>query len=219
MDTSNTHATLNCCFCEEISSKAFPDQYRSAYPVVSRICLETDEFVVLPTLSPLCAGHVLVLPRRHVTNLAALPERARKALLECAESTVSQLAERFGSDLYFFEHGVPRAGLACGVDHAHLHILPMSTGTATEVESRIETDFPALDSDDLVQALSLTTQVKTTSYLLHGPSLDSIRMSFGESIPSQYMRHLIAEIECRSDWDWKLLSGRTEFLSTCDALK
>src|SRR5260370_16477170 len=219
MDPSNANAALKCCLCEEISSKTFPDQYRSAYPVESRICHETGEFVVLPTLSPLCAGHVLILPRQHVTNLAALPEPALQALLVCAKSTVSRLAEHFGSDLYFFEHGVPGAGLACGIDHAHLHVLPMSANTTSEVESRIETDFPAQDADGLVQSLSLSAQVETTSYLLHCPTLHSMRMSFTKRIPSQYMRRLIADVEHRSEWDWKLLTGRPEFLATCTAFK
>ena len=219
MRTSNERAAFSCCLCEEISSRTFPDQYRGAYPVSSRICHETDEFVVLPTLSPLCAGHVLILPRRHVTNLATLSEPARRALLVCAESTMTVLAGHFGSDLYLFEHGVVGAGLACGIDHAHLHILPLSATTADAVELRIETDFPSHDSSSLIQGLSLANQVKATSYLLHGASLDSMRMSLHQSIPSQYMRHLIAQVEGRTQWDWKLLSARPEFLSTCSAFK
>jgi diadenosine tetraphosphate (Ap4A) HIT family hydrolase len=217
MMTSNMHVSNNCCLCEEISSRTFPGQYRSAYPIDSRICHETDEFVVLPTVSPLCAGHVLILPRQHVSNLATLPEPARRALLACANSTVSVLAEHFGSDLYFFEHGVAEAGLACGIDHAHLHILPLSAATADAVELHIETDFPAHSADSLVQSLSSSTQVKTTSYLLHGASLNSMRMSFSESIPSQYMRRLIADIQRRPEWDWKLLDGRPELFATCAA--
>lgn len=219
MKTSNERAALSCCLCEEISSRTFPDQYRGAYPVSSRICHETDEFVVLPTLSPLCAGHVLVLPRRHVTNLATLSEPARRALLVCVESTMTVLAGHFGSDLYLFEHGVAGAGLACGIDHAHLHILPLSATTADAVELRIETDFRSHDSSSLIQGLSLANQVKATSYLLHGTSLDSMRISVAESIPSQYMRRLIAQLECQAEWDWKLLNGCSEFLSTRGAFK
>ncbi len=219
MDPSNTHTALNCCLCEELSSKAFPGQYRSAYPVDSRICYETDEFVVLPTLSPLCAGHVLILPRRHVTNLATLPETARNALLVCARSTVRCLTEHFGSDMYFFEHGVSGAGLACGIDHAHLHVLPLSAITADMVESRVEADFSTHDADGLCQVLTLAGRIGAMSYLLHGDSLDSIRISLAGAIPSQYMRRLIAEVECRGDWDWKLLSAPSEFASTCGAFK
>jgi diadenosine tetraphosphate (Ap4A) HIT family hydrolase len=215
MDTANAHAPINCCLCEEISSKAFPDQYRSTYPIGSRICHETGEFVILPTLSPLRAGHILILPRRHVTNLAALPSTERQALLACAKSAEKRLSDRFGSELYFFEHGVTGAGLACGIDHAHLHILPLSAATADVVESHIEADFPYQYASGLIEGLSFANQVEATSYLLRGTNLDSVRMSLRESIPSQYMRRLIVEAEGRNEWDWKMLGGRADFLSTC----
>jgi serine/threonine protein kinase len=68
MAAIRNQAPLDCCLCEEISSGAFPRQYQEVYPVNSRICLNTGEFVALPTLSPLSPGHVLILPQNHVTS-------------------------------------------------------------------------------------------------------------------------------------------------------
>src|SRR4029077_10439335 len=96
---------------------------------------------------------------------------------------------------------------------------PLSANAAGVVELRVETDFPAHDTSGLIQTLSLANQVKTASYLLHGASLDSVRISLSESIPSQYMRRLIAHVACQAEWDWKLLSARPEFLSTYTAFK
>jgi diadenosine tetraphosphate (Ap4A) HIT family hydrolase len=219
MDAINDVARQNCCLCEEISSKAFPKQYQGPYPVSTRICVDTGEFVVLPTLSPLSAGHVLVLPYRHVSNLAALPPTARLELLSCAESVSKRIIESFGPTLYFFEHGVSASGMACGIDHAHLHILPLSTDSARLVELRIETDYPSNDYGGLGQVLSLANQSQPGAYLLHGPGLDSLRISFSDQIPSQYMRRMIAGIDQKVGWDWKLLTSREEFLSTCNALQ
>jgi diadenosine tetraphosphate (Ap4A) HIT family hydrolase len=219
MDAINNQAPQNCCLCEEISSKAFPKQYQGAYPVTTRICVDTGEFVALPTLSPLFAGHILVLPYRHVSNLAALPLTSRLELLVCAQFVSKRLIEHFGAKLYFFEHGVSVSGMACGVDHAHLHIMPLSSNSERLVESQIETDYPAHDCADLGQILSLANQVQPAAYLLHGSALDSLRISFQDHIPSQYMRRLITDIDKRVEWDWKSLSGREEFFSTCNALQ
>jgi diadenosine tetraphosphate (Ap4A) HIT family hydrolase len=217
MDKMLTHLSSNCCLCAEIASGKFPSEYQSCYGVNSRICQESTEFVVIPTLSPLCAGHVLILPRLHVTNLASLAEPLRWSLLACLRSTVNQLSQHFGESFYFFEHGVDGSGVACGIDHAHMHILPLSANIVGTIESRVEMDFPACDIGSLSLVLSAASQNKGQSYLLRGADLESIRLSVNHRIPSQYMRQLIAAVGLKSDWDWKLLTGRTEFIATCMA--
>jgi len=108
--------------------------------------------------------------------------------------------------------------MACGVDHAHLHVLPLSGPTVSVVESSIECDFPANHTDCLAHVLSTAAQRKARSYLLHGADLDSIRIAFNDRIPSQYVRRLVANVDRRTEWDWRLLNSRAEFLSTHEAL-
>ena len=219
MANMSNQAPLDCCLCEELSSTAFPVQYQEIYSVGSRICIDTDEFVVLPTLSPLAAGHVLVLPKGHVTNLAALLESSNRKLLACAETVSNRLAKFFGSDLYFFEHGVTGAGQACGIDHAHLHILPLPMSIAGKIESRIDEDFPSLHMGSLVDVLSLVHQMGAASYLLHGRSLLEMKVSVSGRIQSQYMRRMVADMLSLPEWDWKKLSAQAEFQSTLGAFR
>ena len=59
----------NCCICSEISSGKFPSKYYSFYPVNNRICLENEQFIVVPSISPIVEGHLLIFPKYHIKNL------------------------------------------------------------------------------------------------------------------------------------------------------
>jgi diadenosine tetraphosphate (Ap4A) HIT family hydrolase len=208
-----------CCLCGEISSGLIALDYRGAYGVDSRICHQNAEFLVIPTVSPLCAGHVLIVPRSHVTCLSALTGYARKILVETVKLIRSRLEGRFGSQFYFFEHGTRASGMACGIDHAHLHLIPLPIRTSEALDIQIQSDFAIQATDSLNAILSAAAQIAGQAYLLAGSSLDAIHISFDDHIPSQYMRRLIAEKQSRPSWDWRLLEGRSEFRDTYEALK
>lgn len=210
---------VQCCLCAEIATRQFPADYRHAYPVESRICFETRDFVVLPSVSPMTAGHVLVLPRIHVTRLADLRPGEHEQLRACTEHAVDRLRTRFSEPCYVFEHGVTTSGTACGIDHAHLHILPLSPNTIESIELRVEADFSVQARGSLGEMLATGTHEMRRCYLLHGTDLKSISLSFNDRIPSQYMRQLISAVCGRADWDWKLLFGSSEFRATQEAFR
>ncbi|MBZ5610322.1 MAG: HIT domain-containing protein [Acidobacteriia bacterium] len=141
-DAAMNSRTSQCCICAEIVTGEFPLNYRHAYPIDSRICLETKDFVVFPSVSPMSGGHVLLLPRVHVTRLADLPDGQCQQLRLCVDQATDRLRERFGQTCYLFEHGVATGGTACGIDHAHLHLLPLATNIAYSIEAQVEADFP-----------------------------------------------------------------------------
>jgi diadenosine tetraphosphate (Ap4A) HIT family hydrolase len=219
MNKAGRGNSSNCCLCEEVLTGEFPSPYGTAYGTSSRLCYETTEAVALPTVSPLTAGHMLVLPRAHVTSLAALPESGRHSLLQCATFVADRVRARFDSDLYVFEHGARESGRSCGVDHAHLHILPLQTGSAEAIGRQIRCDFPYERIDSLDHVLSVAGQRASQPYLLWGKNLDSLAISFADEIPSQYVRRLVRAAQGREDWDWKLLTGTTDFSSAFSAFK
>jgi len=208
-----------CCLCDELATGEFPAEFRKVYAVESRVCLQAEDVVILPTVSPMCAGHVLLLPRTHVTRLADLPQGQRETLSACATSAANRLRERFGEECYFFEHGVTSGGTACGIDHAHLHILPLSRDMISSIESQVESDFPMQVYGSLREVLSAGAGRPQRSYLLHGSHTSSVRTCFDDGVPSQYMRRVIGTLRGIEAWDWKLLSARPEFRATQEALR
>jgi hypothetical protein len=135
-------------------------------------------------------------------------------LAECVERLVPRLVARFGESLYFFEHGVEPGGTACGVDHAHLHVLPLDPDKAAAVDVTVNVDYPASSSGSMFYVLAAASGSAAPSYLLRGRSLTDLRITFAESIPSQYMRRTVSKALGQNEWDWRSLNRKREFLET-----
>ncbi len=101
---------------------------------------ESENFVALPSLGALVEGWLLLAPKRHIISLGALPESMFAEMQEFKEFLCSVLNACYGA-VTAFEHG-PSAGrreVGCGVDHAHLHLLPISFDLSAEVAPLLPT--------------------------------------------------------------------------------
>ncbi len=88
---------------------------------------ESPNFIVLPSLGALIEGWLLIVPKEHYICMGAVPESLTSEMEEVKQIVVSALQTTYGQACAF-EHG-PSAGnlsIGCGVDHAHLHIVPLS---------------------------------------------------------------------------------------------
>lgn len=107
-----------CDICREFAG--FRSAFHRLHPAISdRSLTESPSFRVTPTIRPLSPGHLLIWTKEHVSSFSSLSEHQ---LLE-----LDDLIERLDLPMHIsFEHGVNSAtALNCGVDHAHLHVLPM----------------------------------------------------------------------------------------------
>src|SRR5262245_30284726 len=102
----------NCIFCR-IANREVP----------SKIVFEDDRAAAFHDLEPKAPVHVLIVPRKHLANLAAAgPED--EALLGHLLRVASQLAEELGvagSGYRVVLNVGPNAGQT--VDHLHVHLL------------------------------------------------------------------------------------------------
>lgn len=94
---------------------------------------------VVPTLGSLVPGWTLVVPRNEVLSVSALSQAERQATNEVAWDVAKRLAALPG-DIYFLEHGAGAVGsdVGCGVDQAHLHVLPLKFDLLRDVLSDSE---------------------------------------------------------------------------------
>jgi ATP adenylyltransferase len=95
---------------------------------------ESPNFIVLPSLGALVEGWLLLLPKDHFICAGALPEHLVPEMEKLKMTVLSLLRRRYGKALAF-EHGPHTANLqlGCGVDHAHLHLVPLSFNLASAV--------------------------------------------------------------------------------------
>lgn len=113
--------SVNCPFCEEFSSGRLDCEDTT---FTSRLLFETEHFAVVPDISPLVPGHVMILPKSHQRSFGAVPleqsdefsdlmTRVKRVLTECYEPPV------------ILEHGTNSLSVGGGcVSHAHLHFMP-----------------------------------------------------------------------------------------------
>ena len=113
---------INCPFCRELQSGRLPDFCDAN--IGSRILHETKRFVVIPDISPLVPGHVMIVPKAHILCFGALEAAARGEFSGIVNATRAILKEHYGPSV-ILEHGTSSVDdVADHVTHAHLHIVP-----------------------------------------------------------------------------------------------
>ncbi|MFZ1205394.1 MAG: HIT domain-containing protein [Candidatus Acidiferrales bacterium] len=210
-----------CSFCEEIveprrvSLPLVADFFRQ-FGRESRVLLDDPEFFVVPTLGPLVAGHILILPKTHFYSVGEMPESMLSRLEQIARNVREILRARYGS-CSAFEHGcvdkIGKAG-AC-IDHAHLHLLPVSQN----LRPLVERSFGS--GTEMKSFSGLRSFVRRSMPYLYYEDPAGLAMAYEAPIaPSQYFRQLMtATVRGNGDWDWKRDIGVATVIETYEALK
>jgi ATP adenylyltransferase len=120
-----------CVFCRILASGASEEERRIVYagPLT----------VALLNAYPYASGHLLVLPRRHVSGLSDLDEVESSALWETTRSAVEAIEEAYRPDGVNLGANLGRAAGAGIPSHLHLHALPRWIGDTNFMTSIAET--------------------------------------------------------------------------------
>src|SRR5947208_1001749 len=99
-----------CVFCSQLREAASRAPWNEPF-------LETENFVVLPSLGALVDGWSLLLPRQHFLSMGALPVNMREEAASLQAQVTGRLQSRFGEAITIFEHGpsAEKHGTGCGV--------------------------------------------------------------------------------------------------------
>jgi histidine triad (HIT) family protein len=114
----NTSAALDTCIFCGIASGRLP----------ASIVHEDDDWMAVMDIHPIRQGHVLLIPRRHVSRLAELDEAEQRRLFVLADAVLkAQEAAGYangGSNLLLND------GVAANqhIPHLHLHCIPRRRG-------------------------------------------------------------------------------------------
>jgi diadenosine tetraphosphate (Ap4A) HIT family hydrolase len=113
---------VNCAFCRELNSGGLPDF--CDVDIDSRILHETERFVVIPDISPLVPGHVMIVPKAHILCYGAVEGAAWEEFSGLVNATRKIVGQHYGPSVVL-EHGTCSLDdVADHVSHAHLHIVP-----------------------------------------------------------------------------------------------
>lgn len=198
--------SADCCFCSEIISEKggrFFEIFGSVKK--SRVIFDTENFVVMPSLGPVSAGHILLLPKMHLNSFSQI-DNAYHAELEFIFSRAKVLLSDNCGAYAIFEHGTPAGAIsgACGIVHAHLHMIPVGNEHVL-LPNDNGLNWVPLKSSNLIFGLSEINKYGGVKegYLFFVDENGVAHFSISPEVPSQYLRKHVAKALGVESWDWR----------------
>lgn len=192
-----------CALCAQAHHELAGDELhscrrRSAAEHEPAAVLESERFVVFPSIGALVPGHVIVAPRHHARSWVALDRGERDEAAALIDRAGSIVRERGDAAPRLFEHGSAADGprVACSIEHAHVHLLPVS-------ESAWQTAIPALPWSRPLDFDGLAAAVGRVEYLRVAVNGGWAVATSADGFRSQLMRGRLAEaldLDGSSDW-------------------
>lgn len=186
----------------------------------SRTLYISEQFLAIAGLGPLAEGYTLLLPKEHCCSLAHLP-RAQYDELEKVSLQLRRTLTRLYCPPIIFEHGpMPHrkdGGIVCEgggscMDHAHLHFLPWP-GNTDRLASMLRKRHPWQKISHLSELEAFAA--KDMPYIFLETSPRQRWVFEAPSVPSQYMRRLLAEALGEPEqWNWHFYPGVERVYST-----
>ncbi len=188
-----------CSFCEKLRHDC---QIRLSNPWDQHI-FSTPECVAMPTRGAMVPGWMLVSPRRHFLSIGAMDKSLFPEFEAVVEDVVAAIEDCFGPTVRF-EHGPACGGQAvgCGVDHAHLHVVP----TRFDLLNQVNDMFSEALTWKKVTGITATREVASRglSYLyFHSAAMGSV-IATHPAFGSQLFRRALASCLGRPKrYDWR----------------
>lgn len=192
---------MDCSYCSEFSGDMSGSHYlKNLFSQVgsARLCLDSDNFYIYPSVGSLIVGHLLVVPKRHYTALSYSNALELEELYELLLDLKLVQQSLFGldADMFIFEHGVldkEKSMMSC-VDHAHLHVLP----ALVDVHSLGFSDFSQVDIREICGE-----DISHPDYIFFG-SLEYSFVSLDRDKHPQYLRKILHEkLRLPGHWNWR----------------
>ncbi len=195
----------DCCLCSQIAGNPENDligRLLPQLPYERRVAMETESFVVIPSLGPIASGHVLVCPKSHVKSLACVPPGLDDEFQQLKGRLTHILEDLYEAPVHCFEHGSARLNgrVLCTVDHAHLHLLPADVDIWGLLNGGPE--WTPVESS----LLAISSSVRDSEYLFYeSPDHRAVTaIPDDDGFESQYLRRVFCEaLKRESEWNWR----------------
>jgi len=180
--------------------------------------LGNAEFAVVPSMGSLVPGWLLAVPRAAKLNLSGLSVAHRMSLSRLIDQASTALKGLPG-EVYCFEHGSVRRGslAGCGVDQAHLHIVPLEFDLVAAAKLDGNIDWADLDAKND----PLTQLPKDGEYIAIWRRSDGVGLVGKPQEPtSQWVRRVIAHsLGASEEWNYRTHPQNLNVQATLAVLK
>ena len=159
---------------------------------------ETENFVVLPSLGSIVSGWLLIVPKFPVARIADIPECHRLEFLHLTENVRNDVEVNFTQSFIFEHGGFKGSPVSCGVDQAHLHVVPLEFDLLEIAQDRDDVNWQP------VVGTKLPTEIESNLEYLFVASNEHAIFSEVTRPSSQWFRKLIAnQVGCPGEWDYR----------------
>jgi ATP adenylyltransferase len=182
--------------------------------------MDTEHFKVIPSLGALVEGWLLIVPKQHCLNLGLLQSEQLYDELEFLSSTVRSLLRKKYGPVVAFEHGPsePNKLVGCGVDYAHLHIVPFNGNLIEKAGKLLDLKYDWLRINNISETRLYAEKDKP--YLFVHDQDDNLSVCTANAFPSQLFRKVIAcELGTPEKFDWKCNPNHDLIFKTIQSVK
>lgn len=199
---------MACKFCE-VGTGVYSNE-------VDRPICENSDYYAISSIGGFVPGWTLIFPKKHAFNMSA--DYSKPKFMEFVLKVTAMVHKEYGRCVHF-EHGAAMldSQTGCGVNHAHLHIVPFSKSLESlAVTSRSHFSWRR------VSAESIETACQGSEYLFCSDEFGGVNAT-GLVTPlttpeSQFFRRLLAtSLGLNSLYDYK--RHRFEELSLSTAVR
>lgn len=167
------------------------------------VLLSTTNFVVVPTVGALVEGWLMIVTKQSYLSMGAIPPSLRGEFSDLKQFVAESVDELYGS-VALFEHGPSARSqrVGCGVDHAHLHVLPAPLPLVADCKgvSNIDFEWRSVDEENAPH----TFCDSETPYLYVEQPLGRAFITDATLAPSQLFRRVVAhQIGTPSLFNWR----------------
>lgn len=198
-----------CKLCSELESRT---------SVWNQPLFESPNFVALPSLGALVEGWLLLVPKRHFISFGAIPSSMHPEINEFKGYLCAMLRQCYGT-VAAFEHGPSMASrtVGCGVDHAHLHLVPLQFDLAAEVLPFLP-NSATWSSAGIEQCQDAYTRGE--DYLYLEQPIGSGRITTHDEFGSQLFRKAIAaQLGIHNQYNWHEYQQLETVMTTIDSVR
>jgi diadenosine tetraphosphate (Ap4A) HIT family hydrolase len=111
----------DCYFCDGL----FQLNKRIGLASEDSIIYQDDNVLITPDIAPVAEGHFLIITKTHWNSFANVDDNTYYSL-ERAKEYLKRTVFK-GKRILFFEHGAVKENTAGAcIDHAHMHVIPIS---------------------------------------------------------------------------------------------
>lgn len=201
--------STQCKYCNVIT--------KGSTEIFDTIIEETKNFIVMPSLGSLVEGWLLITPKSHVLNSTQLKENERLELNDLITKYSKASSDLFEKNVAVFEHGAVYQDsiIGCGIDHAHVHIVPVDFDMEAQVKNSENTFMELNDFISIVDFYKNHPKNDDKPYWVFSVNNGPVQFTNTMKHTSQFFRKVIATaINSPESFDYKKSTSNKNVITT-----